>query len=109
MSGRAVVAQCVRELGAAWDNPIAWQGYSTGGCVDLPNDVWGKIALTEIVVRSWDLARAVGSTVEFPDTVLVAVLDQVASFVGAGMIDGHRNGHTKALEQLEGRLEHNGR
>lgn len=31
---------------------------------------------------------------------LVTVTNQVVSFVGVGMIDGNRNGHTKALEQL---------
>ncbi|GAA1113896.1 SRPBCC domain-containing protein [Arthrobacter flavus] len=30
----------------------------------------------------------------------VQLTDQVTSFVGVDMIDGHRNGHTKALEQL---------
>ncbi len=30
----------------------------------------------------------------------VQLTDQVTSFVGADMIDGHRNGHTTALEQL---------
>ncbi|GAA2083709.1 hypothetical protein GCM10009821_26130 [Aeromicrobium halocynthiae] len=30
----------------------------------------------------------------------VEIVDQVASFAGAGIIDGHRNGHRLALEQL---------
>lgn len=34
------------------------------------------------------------------DGALVTIVDQVASFVGQDMIDGHRNGHTKALAQL---------
>lgn len=36
---------------------------------------------------------------------LVTVTNQVVSFVGVGMIDGNRNGHTKALEQLRQHLE----
>lgn len=35
------------------------------------------------------------------DQTLVKVTAQVVSFVGAGMIDGTRSGHAKALEQLE--------
>ena len=31
---------------------------------------------------------------------LVKITSQLASFVGQGMIDGNRNGHAKALEQL---------
>ena len=34
------------------------------------------------------------------DRTGVSLTDQVTSFVGAGMIDGHRNGNTKALAQL---------
>ena len=30
----------------------------------------------------------------------VEIVDQVVSFVGPGIIDGHRNGHRLALEQL---------
>lgn len=34
----------------------------------------------------------------------VTVVDQVTSLAGAGMIDGHRNGHAKTLEQLARQL-----
>lgn len=34
------------------------------------------------------------------DTTLIQLTDQVTSFVGPDMIAGHRNGHTKAFEQL---------
>ncbi len=30
----------------------------------------------------------------------VTVVDQVTSLVGQGMVDGHRNGHEKTLDQL---------
>lgn len=30
----------------------------------------------------------------------ITVVDHVTSLVGQGMIDGHRNGHDKALDQL---------
>ncbi len=39
------------------------------------------------------------------DTTTIRLTDQVISFVGADMIEGHRNGHTKALEQLKDFLE----
>lgn len=37
---------------------------------------------------------------EVPDGAYVSVSDQLVSFVGAEMIDGSRNGHRIALEQL---------
>lgn len=39
------------------------------------------------------------------ETTLVRLTDQVTSFVGTGMVDGHRNGHAKALAQLKRFLE----
>jgi len=35
----------------------------------------------------------------------IQLTDQVTSLVGIGMINGHRNGHTKALDQLRELLE----
>ncbi len=46
-----------------------------------------------VALVTWELDDNGGST-------LIRLTDQVTSFVGAGMIDGHRNGHTKALSQL---------
>ncbi|WP_267313252.1 maleylpyruvate isomerase N-terminal domain-containing protein [Allosaccharopolyspora coralli] len=44
----ATVAEHVRDLGAAWDDRAAWPGTSTGGGVELANEVWGRIALTGV-------------------------------------------------------------
>jgi uncharacterized protein (TIGR03086 family) len=46
-------------LAVAWSDPTAWDG-ETAGPVTLPNATWGRIALTEVVVHGWDLARATG-------------------------------------------------
>lgn len=35
-----------------------------------------------------------------PTGTEISIVDQVVSFAGPGMIDGHRNGHAKALAQL---------
>ena len=42
------------------------------------------------------------------ETTFIRLTDQVTSFVGADMIDGHRNGHTQALEQLREFVERRG-
>lgn len=72
-----------------------------------------KIVPQELVVyaetvRSEGQPLATGIvTWEFePDSTgtLVTVTNQVVSFVGTEMIDGNRNGHTKALEQLSQHL-----
>ncbi|RSM67788.1 TIGR03086 family protein [Kibdelosporangium aridum] len=75
------VAQHVLALGKAWDEPSAWQGSTTAAGVELPNERWGKIALTEIVVHGWDLAKVLGQSFELPEETLRACYDHVAEFV----------------------------
>lgn len=41
------------------------------------------------------------SFTDVPAGTLVTIVNQVVSFVGTGMIEGHRNGHRIALEQLD--------
>ncbi|MGW0547426.1 TIGR03086 family metal-binding protein [Streptomyces altiplanensis] len=48
------------ELAAAWRAPDAWQGTTRAGGVTLPGDIAGRVALNEVVVHGWDLARATG-------------------------------------------------
>ncbi|AZM52558.1 TIGR03086 family protein [Streptomyces sp. WAC 01529] len=47
-------------LAGAWRDPAAWQGMTRAGGVDLPGEVAGLVALDELVVHGWDLARATG-------------------------------------------------
>ncbi|MEV0699001.1 TIGR03086 family metal-binding protein [Saccharopolyspora sp. NPDC050389] len=78
---RRRVAKHVRVLGEAWDDPAAWRGSSGGAGVELPNEVWGKIALTEMVVHGWDLAKATGQPFGLPEETLRACHEHVAEFV----------------------------
>ncbi|MGW0559205.1 TIGR03086 family metal-binding protein [Streptomyces sp. NPDC003016] len=48
------------ELAAAWRSPGAWQDTTRAGGVTLPGGIAGKVALNEVVVHGWDLARATG-------------------------------------------------
>lgn len=66
-------------LAARWAEPVAWEGV---GVLDLPNAVWGRIVLTEMVVHGWDLARATGQPFDLDDEpTLRACLGHVAEFV----------------------------
>jgi uncharacterized protein (TIGR03086 family) len=80
---RGTFADCIEALGAAWNDPGAWQGSSAGAGVELPNETWGKIALTEVVVHAWDLAKATGRSVELPEETVQACFDHVAGFLEA--------------------------
>ncbi|MFI6766580.1 TIGR03086 family metal-binding protein [Streptomyces sp. NPDC050355] len=47
-------------MAEAWRAPEAWQGETQAGGVPLPGALAGRIALNELVVHGWDLARATG-------------------------------------------------
>ena len=45
------------KLAAAWTQPEAWTGMTQAGGVDLPGEIAGVVALDELVVHGWDVAR----------------------------------------------------
>lgn len=51
-------------LAAAWRDPLAWTGRTRVGGVDLPGEVAGVVAVDELVIHGWDLARATGQDFE---------------------------------------------
>ncbi|HKS47974.1 MAG TPA: TIGR03086 family metal-binding protein [Amycolatopsis sp.] len=75
------VARHAQTLGKAWDNPEAWQGSADVGSLNLSNGLWGKIALTELVVHGWDIAKATKQSFDLPEQTLQACFDHVAGFV----------------------------
>lgn len=74
------------------------------GVVGYVRVVPGKLVVqTETVHAGDELLASALVTWRFrahEDQTLVSIVDQVTSFVGEGMIEGHRNGHRLALEQL---------
>ncbi|QXC61402.1 TIGR03086 family protein [Aquihabitans sp. G128] len=73
----------LRAVALAWAEPDAWTGMTRAGGVDLPGEVAGLVALDELVVHGWDLARATGQ----PYEVDPAALDAIQAFL-APMADG---------------------
>jgi uncharacterized protein (TIGR03086 family) len=71
----------VLALGESWTDPAAWHGTTDAGDLELDNAVWGRIALTEMVVHGWDLAVATSQPFELPEGTLRACLDHVSEFV----------------------------
>ncbi len=71
----------VLALGDSWADPAAWQGRFDAAGVELSNELWGRIALTEMVLHGWDLATATEQSFDLPRTTLQACLDHVAEFV----------------------------
>ena len=62
------------ELADAWRDPAAWQGATRAGGIDLPGEVAGAVALNEVLIHGWDLARATGQPYDVdPDSAAVSV------------------------------------
>jgi uncharacterized protein (TIGR03086 family) len=64
----------------AWRDPDAWTGMTEAGGIALPGEVAGVVALDELVLHGWDVARSSGQPFECDETTLQAVHGFVASF-----------------------------
>ncbi|MDA1358915.1 TIGR03086 family metal-binding protein [Glycomyces luteolus] len=47
-------------LADVWSAPSAWEGDALAGGVTLPASIMGLVALNEVAIHGWDLARATG-------------------------------------------------
>ncbi|NBE56633.1 TIGR03086 family metal-binding protein, partial [Streptomyces boluensis] len=88
---RTQLPKALDELAAAWRDPDAWQGETRAGGLTLPAAVMAHVAVDELVVHGWDLARATGQEYA-PDPACLAVaygfLDQSRAPESRGTIFG---------------------
>jgi uncharacterized protein (TIGR03086 family) len=71
-------------LAAAWTEAEAWTGMTAAGGIDLPGEVAGLIALDELVIHGWDVAKSSGQSFDVDPASLEAVHGFVAQFSGPG-------------------------
>ncbi|MFF3213441.1 TIGR03086 family metal-binding protein [Streptomyces sp. NPDC002886] len=57
---REELPRVLAELAEAWRDPEAWTGMTRAGGVNLPGEIAGRVAVNELVIHGWDLARATG-------------------------------------------------
>ncbi|MFJ4773232.1 TIGR03086 family metal-binding protein [Streptomyces uncialis] len=69
---RAALPGALAEMAEAWRDPAAWEGETRAGGVPLPGAVAGLVAVDELVVHGWDLARATGQEYAPDEAVLRA-------------------------------------
>jgi uncharacterized protein (TIGR03086 family) len=67
------------ELAVAWSDPAAWEGTTGAGGVEASAAEIGVVALDELVIHGWDLARATGQSFSCDAVSMKAVL----AFTGA--------------------------
>ncbi|WP_433781608.1 TIGR03086 family metal-binding protein [Actinomycetospora sp. CA-101289] len=81
---RAVLDERLADLAVAWTEPGAWEGEGSAGGLTMPNAQLGVVALEEIVLHGWDLARSVGAGYAVRDEDVETVGGFVAGFEHAG-------------------------
>ncbi|MFF8828178.1 TIGR03086 family metal-binding protein [Streptomyces sp. NPDC015131] len=57
---RVALPRLLEGLAGAWAAPEAWEGTTRAGGVTLQGEVAGLVALNEVLIHGWDLARATG-------------------------------------------------
>ncbi|MEU1549953.1 TIGR03086 family metal-binding protein [Nocardia sp. NPDC005745] len=72
-------------LVAAWREPGAWDGVTEAGRVSEPAPVMARIALDEVVVHGWDLAKATGQPFACDDGHLAILLDMLRETPAEGV------------------------
>jgi uncharacterized protein (TIGR03086 family) len=71
---RTLLPQRLGELAEAWRDPAAWEGMTEAGGVRMPAEVMSVVALDELVMHGWDLARATGQPFTCDPASTAAVL-----------------------------------
>jgi uncharacterized protein (TIGR03086 family) len=85
---RTIYPARLTELAREWGDPSAWQGMSRIAGMEMPGEVVGSVALTEVVIHGWDLARATGQPYEVDPSVSEAVLANVSQAAAEGPVEG---------------------
>jgi uncharacterized protein (TIGR03086 family) len=81
---RTRIPRDLAALAEAWRDPAAWTGMTKAGGVDLPGDVAGLVALDELVVHGWDVARASGQPYDCDHEVLEVVYGFLQEWASPG-------------------------
>jgi len=77
---RERIPRALGDLAAAWRDPDAWSGMTQAGGLDLPGEEAGIVALDELVIHGWDVARASGQPYEPDEASLEACYGFVEQF-----------------------------
>jgi uncharacterized protein (TIGR03086 family) len=77
---RTSIPDALSALAEAWRDPVAWDGMSQAGGIEMPGSVCGMVALEEVVVHGWDVARATGQPYEVDQATLEPLAELLVDF-----------------------------
>jgi hypothetical protein len=74
----------LEDLATAWKEPSAWTGTAQAGGVTMPATALGTVAMNELIMHSWDLARATGQEYAVDPRILETLIE----FLSQGPAEG---------------------
>ncbi|UQU63637.1 TIGR03086 family metal-binding protein [Couchioplanes caeruleus] len=74
----------LEDLSTAWKNPTAWEGTARAGGVTMPAATMGTVAINEVTMHGWDLARATGQEYAADPRIL----ENIIEFLSQGPAEG---------------------
>ncbi|MEU5881299.1 TIGR03086 family metal-binding protein [Spirillospora sp. NPDC047279] len=81
---RESIPERLAGLADAWRKDDAWDGMTEAGGIQLPGQVAGLVALNEVVVHGWDVARSSGQPYEPPAEAVEACIGFLGRSPGEG-------------------------
>jgi uncharacterized protein (TIGR03086 family) len=87
---RAEIPRALTALAQAWTDPDAWQGMTQVVGVTLPGQIAGQVALDEIVLHAWDLARGTGQPYQQDPATLEACLAAMTAMYPPDNLDARK-------------------
>jgi uncharacterized protein (TIGR03086 family) len=82
---RSLLPVRLDELATAWDDPAAWEGTTWAGGIEMPAEVTAGVAVDELVLHGWDLARATGQDFHVDSASVNATLEFTSAMSQPGM------------------------
>jgi uncharacterized protein (TIGR03086 family) len=82
---RPRIQRDVLAMAEAWRDAGAWEGMTRVGGVDLPGEIAGVVALDELVIHGWDVARATEQPSDYDGPELESVHATVQQFQSSGI------------------------
>ncbi|WP_127504563.1 TIGR03086 family metal-binding protein [Actinoplanes solisilvae] len=74
----------LEDLATSWKDPAAWTGTSQAGGVTMPATALGHVAVNEVIMHSWDLARATGQEYFVDPRTVEVLIEFLAQFPAEG-------------------------
>ena len=84
---RTEIPGALTALAQSWTDPAAWEGMTQVGGVTLPGQIAGQVALDEIVLHAWDLARGTGQPYEQDPATLKACMTAMTAMYPPDNLD----------------------